>query len=137
MISYTGLKHLSKLTEWILICYKPICGYSGCVLCKHRWQTDGALCCTNSSTRRPKSTHMDSLLWHMDINDLSDIKQKLFTFKHSLNKGIHSSLSKISMRNSVIRALLTRIRLIKECVIFSFKLRISVSFWALITMPAW
>ena len=45
----------------------------------------------------------------MVINDLSDIKQKIFTFKHSLNRGIHSSPSKINMRNFVIQALLTRI----------------------------
>ena len=50
----------------------------------------------------------------MVINDLSDIRQKVFTFKHSLNRGIHSSPSKISMRNSVIQALLTRIRLINK-----------------------
>ena len=72
----------------------------------------------------------------MVINDLSDITQKLFTIKHSLNRGIHSSLSKISMQNSVIQPLLTRICLIKECVICSFTLRISVLFGALITMPA-
>ena len=66
-------------------------------------------------------------------DDISDIKQKVFTFKHSLNREIHLSSSKISMRNSVIQALLTRIRLIKECAIFSFKL---VLFVALITMPA-
>ena len=37
------------------------------------------------------------------------MKQKVFTFTHSLNRGIHSSPSKIRMRNSVIQALLTRI----------------------------
>ena len=56
----------------------------------------------------------------MVINDLSGIKQKVFTFENSLNRGIHSSPSNISMRNSVIQVVLTRIRLIKECVIFSF-----------------
>ena len=69
----------------------------------------------------------------MVINDLSGIKQKVFTFKHSLNRGIHLSPSKISMRNFVSQGLLTRIRLIKECMIFSFTL---VLFGALITMPA-
>ena len=39
------------------------------------------------------------------------MKQKVFTFKHSRNRGIHSSPSKISMRNSIIQALLTRIHL--------------------------
>ena len=38
----------------------------------------------------------------MVINDLSDIKQKVFTFKHSINRGIDSSPSKISMRDSVV-----------------------------------
>ena len=47
------------------------------------------------------------------------IKQKVFTFKHSLNRGIHSSPSKISMWNSILQALLTRTRLIKECVIYA------------------
>ena len=78
---------------------------------------------------------MDCLLRYMVISDLLDIKQKVFTFKYSLNRGIHSFPSKISMRNSVIQALLTRIRLIKECVIFSFTLMILVLFGALITMP--
>ena len=66
----------------------------------------------------------------MVLNNLWDIKQKLFTFKDSLNTGIHSSPSKINMQNSVIQALLTRrcIHLIKECVIFSFTLRIIVLF---------
>ena len=72
----------------------------------------------------------------MVINGLWGVKQKVFTFKHCLNRGIHSSPSKISMRNSVIEALLTRIRLIKESVIFSFTLKNSVSFGALIIMPA-
>ena len=68
----------------------------------------------------------------MVINDLSDIKQKLFTFKHSLNRGIHSSPSKISklMWNSVIRALLTRIRLIKECMI-QFHTRDFSTIWSI------
>ena len=79
---------------------------------------------------------MGYLLGYVVINDLSDIKQKVFTFKHSLNRGIHSSPSKISMRNSVIQVLLTRTRLIKECVIFNFTLTIAVLFGALITMPA-
>ena len=65
-----------------------------------------------------------------------DIKQKVFTFKHSLNRGIYSPTSKISMQNSVIQALLSCIHLIKECMIFSFTLMISVLFGALITMPA-
>ena len=72
----------------------------------------------------------------MVINDLSNIKQKVFTFKHSLNRGIHPSPSKLSMWNSVIQALLIRIRLIRECVIFSFTLMNSVLFGALFTMPA-
>ena len=72
----------------------------------------------------------------MVINDLWDIKQKAFTFKHSLTREIHSSPSKISRQNSITQALLTRIHLIKECMIFSFTLRISVLFGALITMPA-
>ena len=72
----------------------------------------------------------------MVINDFSDIKQKVFTFKHNLNRGIHLSPSKISMQNSVTQALLTRISLIEECVIFSFKLMNSVLFGVLITMPA-
>ena len=54
------------------------------------------------------------------------MKQKVFTFKHSLNRGIHLSPSKISMRNSVIQALLTRIHLMKECVIYTNDLSI---FW--------
>ena len=69
----------------------------------------------------------------MVINDLLDIKQKVVIFKHNLNRRIHSYQSKISMRNSVMQALLTHIRLIKECVIFSFTL---VLIGALITMPA-
>ena len=36
----------------------------------------------------------------------------------------------------LLQALLTRIRLIKECVILSFTLRISILFGVLITMPA-
>ena len=43
------------------------------------------------------------------------IKQKAFTLKHGLNRGIHLSPSEINMQNSVIQALLTRIHLIKEC----------------------
>ena len=77
----------------------------------NRWR------CTSSATKRLKSAHMDCLLWYMVINDLSDIKQKVFTFKHSLNRGIHSSPSKISMQNSVIQALLTRICLIRLVII--------------------
>ena len=67
---------------------------------------------------------------HMVINDLT----KGIISKHSLNRGFHSSPSKISLRNSIIHVLLTRIHLIKESVIFSFTLRISVLFGALITI---
>ena len=37
------------------------------------------------------------------------MKQKVLTFIHSLNRGIYSSPSKISMRNSVLQAMLTHI----------------------------
>ena len=46
----------------------------------------------------------------MVINDLSDIKQKVFTFKYSLNRGIN--LSPSSMWNSIIQMMRTRIHLI-------------------------
>ena len=67
----------------------------------------------------------------MVINDLSGIKRKVITFKHSLNRGIHSSPSKISMQNFVIQSLLTRIRLIKECMIFRFTLNDFSIIWSI------
>ena len=45
---------------------------------------------------------------------------KAFTFKHGLNRGIHVSPSEMNMQNSVLPALLARIRLIKECMIYSY-----------------
>ena len=54
------------------------------------------------------------------------IKQKAFTFKRGLNRGIPLSPSEINMRNSILQALLTRICLIKEYLICSFMLIISV-----------
>ena len=47
------------------------------------------------------------LLYYMFMKKLLSIKQKAFTFKHSLNRGIYSSSSEINMQNSVIQALLT------------------------------
>ena len=43
MALYTDLKHSSQFTERILVYYKPICGYSGCVSCNRRWQTNGVV----------------------------------------------------------------------------------------------
>ena len=62
---------------------------------------------------------MDGLLCYMIMKQAFEYKTKVFTFKHSLNRGIHLSSSKISMRNSVIQALLTHTRSIKEYVIYS------------------
>ena len=64
----------------------------------------------------------------MFINKLLYSKIKAFTFKHRLNSGIRLSPSEMNMRNSVLQALLARIRLIKECVIYSFTPVISVLF---------
>ena len=37
------LKTFILVTKWIFVYYKPICGYSDCVLCNCRWQTDGVV----------------------------------------------------------------------------------------------
>ena len=77
MALYMGLKHSSLFTEWILVYYKPICGYSGCVLCNCRWQTDVVVL-------TPQLDDSKVAIWTayfdiaMVINDLSDIKQKVF-----------------------------------------------------------
>ena len=92
--------------------------------------------CTNSTTRQLKSAQMDCLLCYMVIKQALSIKQKVFTFKHSLNRRVYSSPGIISMRNSVIQALLTRTRLINECVIYNFTIMISLLFGGVITMPA-
>ena len=47
------------------------------------------------------------------ITSLS-VENKGIYFKRGLNRGIHSSPSEKNMRNSVIKALLARIRLIKN-----------------------
>ena len=41
-------------------------------------------------------------------------KQKAFTLQCGLKRGIYSSPSEMNMRNSILQALLTRIRLINE-----------------------
>ena len=62
-------------------------------------------------------SNMACLLYYMVINN---IKQEIFTFKCGINRGIHLSPSEVIMQNSVVQVLLTRIRLIKECLICSF-----------------
>ena len=135
MALYRDLKHSSQFTEWILVCYKPICCYSGCVSCNRRWEN--RWCCTNSASTQLKSARMDCLLWYMVINDLWDMKRKVFTFKHSLNKD--SFVSKYNkypeFRYTGVANTYT-FNIKKECMIFSLKLRISVLFRALITKPA-
>ena len=79
---------------------------------------------------------MDSLLCYMVINKVLSIKEKVVTFKHNLNRGIHLSASKISKWNSVVQAFLTCLHLIKGYMIYSFTLMISALFGGLITMPA-
>ena len=67
----------------------------------------------------------------MVINDRSDIKQRVFTFKHSLNRGIHSSPSKICMWNSIVQALLTRIRFNKRMQDFQFRTKDFSIIWSI------
>ena len=55
-------------------------------------------------------------------------ENKGINFKHGLNRGIRLSPSETNMRNSVLQVLLARIRLIQECVIYSFTPVISVLF---------
>ena len=62
------------------------------------------------------------------INKRLCSKTKAFTLKHGLNRGIRLSQSEMNMRNSVLQVLLARIRLVKECVIYSLTLVISVLF---------
>ena len=57
---------------------------------------------------------MACLLYYMVINKPFSIKQKAFTLKCGLKRGIYSSPSEMNMRNSVLQSLLTRIRLINE-----------------------
>ena len=56
----------------------------------------------------------------MVLNKSFSIKLKAFTFKRGLYRGNHLSPSDLNIRNSVLQTLLIRIRLIKECVIYSF-----------------
>ena len=46
--------------------------------------------------------------------------------KRGLNRGTYSSPSEMNMQNSVLQALLTHKRLIKECVIYSLTLLFGV-----------
>ena len=64
----------------------------------------------------------------MFINKLLCLKIKAFTFNHGLNRGIRLSPSEINMQNSVLQALLACIRLIQECIIYSFTPVISALF---------
>ena len=63
---------------------------------------------------------LDCLLCYMVINKHLSMKIKVLTFIHGLNRGIHSSPSEMNIRNSILQVLLAHIRLIKECVIYSF-----------------
>ena len=71
----------------------------------------------------------------MFINKLLCSKLKAFTFKHGLNRGIRLSPSEMNMRNSVLQALLARIRLIKEYFTPVISVLFGVCYKALITMP--
>ena len=57
---------------------------------------------------------MACLLYYMVIKQAFQYKTKAFTLKCGLKRGIYSSPSEMNMRNSVLQALLTRIRLINE-----------------------
>ena len=70
--------------------------------------------------------NMSFLLCYKVINKTSQLKA--FTFKFSINRGIHLFPSEVYMQNSILQALLTHICLIKECVIYSFTPTFSVLF---------
>ena len=84
--------------------------------------------CTNSKTRWLKSAQMGSLNGY---KKLLSTKQKVFTFKDSLKRGIRLSPSEMHMPNSIILALLTCLHLLKEYVICWFILNISVLFYTI------
>ena len=57
---------------------------------------------------------MACLLYYIVIKQAFQYKTKGIYLKCGLKRGIYSSPSKMNMRNSVLQALLTRIRLINE-----------------------
>ena len=57
---------------------------------------------------------MACLLYYMVIKQAFQYKQKAFTVKCGLKRGIYSSPSEMNVRNTVLQALLTCIRLINE-----------------------
>ena len=70
---------------------------------------------------------MACLLCYKVRKQALSIKQKAFTFKHCQNWGILLSPNEINMQNSVIQALLPRMHLIKECMIYNFTQMIHIS----------
>ena len=75
----------------------------------------------------------------MFINKHLCLKKGIYLQTWPKYRGIRLSPSEMKMRNSILQALLARICLIKECVIYSFTPVISVLFEyvkALLTVPA-
>ena len=64
------------------------------------------------ATRWLKNAQMAYLLLYIVIKQIVEYKTKVFTFKHSLNRGIHLSLSAMNMQTSIIQVLLMHICLI-------------------------
>ena len=77
------------------------------------------------TTSQLKSPNLDCLLCY-------NVYKQAFMFENKgiypLNRGIHLSPSEMNMRNSILQALLVRIRLVKECMIYMFTSVISVLF---------